>query len=140
MHPSEQADQIEERLIDFGVRIISLSQALPQTYAGTHVARQMLRSGTAPAPHYGEARGAESRDDFVHKLRLALKELNETQIWLKMARRARLAADPTVASAVDECRQLSRILNASIRTTRRNARNLAVPRLTNNAPAVLPGQ
>lgn len=124
MNPNEQADRIEERLIDFGVRIINLTGELPGTYAGTHIAKQMLRSGTVPAPNYGEARGAESRDDFAHKLGIALKELNETQIWLKTARRARLVADRAIDPVVDECRQLARILNTSIHTTRRNARNL----------------
>jgi len=122
MHTNEHpAARIEERLIDFAVRVIRLCEGLPKTYAGDHISRQVLRSGTAPAPHYGEARGAESRADFVHKLRIALKELNETNIWLKMLVRARLAASATIDPAIDEGRQLSRILTASIRTARRNA-------------------
>src|SRR2546425_5313472 len=63
-----KGDELEERLIDFAVRIIKLSARLPKTPAGKHVAGQILRSGTSPAPNYGEARGAESRADFVHKL------------------------------------------------------------------------
>jgi four helix bundle protein len=121
IHP---ADRIEERLIDFAVRIIGLCEDLPKNYASDHIARQVLRSGTAPAPHYGEARGAESRADFIHKLRIALKELNETNIWLKMLVRARLAANDAIAPVIDEGGQLSKILSASIRTTRRNAGNL----------------
>ena len=74
-HPS---DQLEDRLIDFAVRIIAISGKLPASYASEHISRQILRSGTSPAPNYGEARGAESRADFVHKLKIALKELNET--------------------------------------------------------------
>jgi len=62
-----QADDLEERLIDFAVRIVRLSSSLPRTPAGKHVASQILRSGTSPAPNYGEARGAESHADFVHK-------------------------------------------------------------------------
>ena len=65
-----RADKLEERLIDFAVRIVVLSANLPKTPAGKHVARQILRSGTSPAPNYGEARGAESHADFVHKLRI----------------------------------------------------------------------
>jgi len=67
------ADQLEERLIDFAVRIVHLSARLPKTPAGRHVAGQILRCGTSPAPNYSEARAAESRADFVHKLRAVLR-------------------------------------------------------------------
>jgi len=83
-HPQSQADALEDRLINFSVRIIKLSASLPKTPAGKHVAGQILRSGTSPAPNYGEARGAESHNDFVHKLRIVPKELNETSIWLRV--------------------------------------------------------
>ncbi len=79
-----KADELVERLIDFAVRIINLSASLPKTAAGKHIAGQILRSGTSPAPNYGEARGAESHADFIHKLRIVLKELNETSIWLRV--------------------------------------------------------
>src|SRR6266513_2270751 len=82
--PQSQADVLEERLIDFAVRIIKLSARLPNNGAGRHIAGQILRSGTSPAPNYGEARGAESSADFVHKLCIVLKELNETYIWLRV--------------------------------------------------------
>lgn len=119
---NDQADLIENRLIDFGVNIIHLAGQLPVTFAGEHISKQILRSGTAAAPNYGEARGAESRADFVHKLGIALKELNESQVWLKMARRAGLVAGEAASSLQDECSQLARILNASIHTARRAAR------------------
>jgi four helix bundle protein len=119
-HP---ADQIEDRLIDFAVRIIAICGSLPPSYASEHISRQILRSGTSPAPNYGEARSAESRADFIHKLKIALKELNETRVWLKMTQRARLMGKDIAEPALDECRQLSRMLSASIQTARRNARN-----------------
>ncbi len=75
-----RADELEERLIDFAVRIVKLSSGLPRTSAGKHIAGQIMRSGTSPAPNYGEAGGAESHADFVHKLRIVLRELNETSI------------------------------------------------------------
>jgi len=78
------ADELEDRLIDFAVRIIKLSTRLPKTPAGRHIAGQILRCGTSPAPNYGEARGAESRADFVHKIRVVFKELNETLLWLRI--------------------------------------------------------
>ena len=80
-----RGDDIEERLIDFAVMMIALCEKMPETRAGRHVAGQLVRSGTSPAPQYGEARGAESRRDFVHKLRICLKELNESRIWLEIA-------------------------------------------------------
>ena len=76
------ADKLQRRLVSFAVKIIELVVHLPKTAAGRHVLGQILRSGTSPAPNYGEAWGAESRAAFVHKLRIAVKELNETGIWL----------------------------------------------------------
>ena len=83
-----RADELEERLIDFAVRVIRLSASLPNTAAGKHIAGQILRSGTSPAPNYGEARGAESHADFTHKLGIVLKELNESSIWLRVIERS----------------------------------------------------
>src|SRR5213594_3676794 len=83
-----RADRLEQRLVDFAVRIVILSANLPKTPAGKHVAGQIMRSGTSPAPNYGEARGAESHADFVHKLGIVLKELNE--IWLRVIERSRI--------------------------------------------------
>jgi len=84
LDPQTLADQLEERLIDFAVRIIKVSNRLPKTPARKHISGQILRCGTSPAPNYGEARGAESRADFVHKMRIVFKELNETSIWLRI--------------------------------------------------------
>src|SRR6266545_3093491 len=88
--PRSQADLLEERLVDFAVRIVKLSASLPKNAEGRHIAGQMLRPGTSPAPNYGEARGAESLSDFIHKLRIVLKELNEISIWLRMIQRSEL--------------------------------------------------
>ena len=78
MGDSAKANELEDRLIDFAVRIIKVADALPKSAAGKHVSRHLLRSGTSPAPNYAEARAGESSADFVHKLKIALKELNET--------------------------------------------------------------
>ncbi len=110
------ADALQERLVLFAVKIIDLVAYLPKTIAGRHVAGQVLRSGTSPAPNYAEARGAESRADFVHKLRIAVKELNETGIWLLIILKARMASDLLVTGLVKENRELACILSASIRT------------------------
>ncbi len=110
------ADAFQERLVLFAVRIIDLVTCLPKTTAGRHIAGQILRSGTSPAPNYAEARGAESRADFVHKLRIAVKELNETGIWLLIILKARMAPEALVSDLARENRELARILSASIRT------------------------
>ncbi len=113
-----KATEIENRLIDFAVRIINLADALPKTPSGRHIGRQLLRSGTSPAPNYAEARGAESNADFVHKLTIALKELNESCVWLKMICRAGLMNETRIAPLIDENEQLCRILNASVKTAK----------------------
>jgi four helix bundle protein len=114
-----KADELEERCIDFAVRIIKLSAQLPKTPAGKHVAGQILRSGTSPAPNYGEARGAESHADFVHKLRVVLKELNETSIWLRVIERSHMLRKELLSDIVGENRELCRIFTSSLRTARR---------------------
>src|SRR2546423_14605383 len=103
--PQARANELEERLIDFAVRIVKLSANLPRTPAGKHIAGQILRSGTSPAPNYGEARGAESHADFVHKLRIVLKELNETSIWLRIIERSQLLRGELVADISGENRE-----------------------------------
>ncbi len=112
------ADALQRRLVSFAVKIIELVGHLPRTSAGRHVSSQILRSGTSPAPNYGEARGAESRADFVHKLRIALKELNETGIWLLIILEARMSPTALVENLIREDRELASILGASIRTAR----------------------
>ena len=111
-----RGDDLEDRLVDFAVLIIEICDRFPDTRAGRHIASQLVRSGTAPAPHYGEARGAESRRDFVHKLRICLKELNESRIWLKIALKAKMLPQEDLRKALTECDELCRIVSASIQT------------------------
>jgi|SRR5438309_7784092 len=113
-----RADELEERLIDFAVRIIKLSARLPRNPAGRHIAGQILRSGTSPAPNYGETRGGESPADFVHKLRIVLKELNETSIWLRIIERSELIKRELLVEIINENTELCRIFTASLRTAR----------------------
>jgi four helix bundle protein len=116
--PYSQADELEDRLIDFAVRIVRLSANLPKTSAGRHIAGQIMRSGTSPAPNYGEARGAESNADFVHKLRVVLKELNETSIWLRIIVRSELLRGDLIRDINQENTELCRIFAATLKTTR----------------------
>lgn len=111
-----KGDNIEERLIDFAVRIIKLTESLPDSLTGKHIAGQLLRSGTSPAAHYAEARGAESSRDFVHKLKICLKELNESRVWLKITAKSELIPESRLSDITRESDELCRIINASIKT------------------------
>src|SRR5437867_4875530 len=84
MERDTRADNLEGRLVQFAIDIVKLVGGLPQNFQAKHIAGHLLRSGTAAAPNYGEARAAESRADFIHTLRIALKELNETAVWLRI--------------------------------------------------------
>jgi len=113
-----KGDNIEERLIEFAVRVIRVCDTLPKTYTGRHIHNQLIRSGTSPAPNYAEARGAESSKDFIHKLKIVLKELNESRVWLKIIIRAELISQALLHELIDECDQLCRIISSSIQTAR----------------------
>jgi len=113
----ERKFDLQERFIDYAVRIIKLSEALPETKAGKHVSSQILRSGTSPAPNYGESQSAESPADFVHKLKVALKELRETEIWLKIIMRAQMVKPAAlVEPLLRETDELIAILFKSVET------------------------
>ena len=112
------ADELEERLIDFAVRVVKLSTRLPRTAAGKHIAAQILRSGTSPAANYGEARGAESRADFAHKVGIVLKELNETSIWLRILERTGIVNPELLTDIIQETKHLCRIFSATLKSTR----------------------
>ncbi len=113
---------LEERLLEFASTIIELSESLPNTRAGNHIAGQVLRSGTSPYPNHGEAEDAESRDDFIHKLKLCLKELRETRRWARLIKRKGWGKDdPTLPFILTESDELIRIFFSSIQTAKRNA-------------------
>ena len=112
---------LEERLLEFASAIIDLSEKLPNSRAGNHIAGQVLRSGTAPYPNHGEAEDAESREDFIHKLKLCLKELRETRRWGRLIKRKAWANDETVLVFIlGEADELIRIFYSSIQTARKN--------------------
>ena len=111
-----KTDQLERRFIAFAASILNLSAKLPKSPQGRHVCSQILRSGTASAANYGEARGAESRADFIHKLRIVFKELNETTIWLEVIARSSMLPPDATAPVVAENRELCRVIAASIKT------------------------
>ena len=112
---------LEERLIDFAVHIIEISENLNNTPAGRHISGQIVRSGTSPALHYGEAQSAESRSDFIHKLKVLLKELRETLVGLKIIKRVPLTNKiEIIECGLIECNELIAIFNKSIETAKKN--------------------
>src|SRR5262245_37901648 len=115
------SDQLEERLIEFAAEIVTFSADLFGTAAGKHIAMQILRSGTAPAPNYAEARGAESRADFIHKLGIVQKELNETSVWLRILRRINLGKEDLLVGIFQENVELAKIITKSIMTAKKRA-------------------
>lgn len=108
---------LEERFISFAVRVIRVAEALPKTATGIHVRNQLIRSGTSPAPNYGEAQAAESRADFIHKFKIILKELRETRIWLLITVHAGLVKPTTLLDPLlEENRALIAIAVTSLKT------------------------
>lgn len=108
---------LEERLLEFSVRTIRLTRNIEPSEARRHVANQLLRSSTSPLANHGEAQGAESVKDFIHKLKISLKELRETQRWLKLIKRVPLVEKLSLLEdLLGETDQLIRIFVASINT------------------------
>ena len=115
---------LEPRLLEFAAVIIDVSEKLPATRAGSHIAGQLLRAGTSPYGNHGEAQTPESMDDFIHKMKICLKELRETRRWLRLIeRKAWLDSDSQLLFLLRECEELVRIFNASIQTAERNKLN-----------------
>lgn len=106
---------LEDRLIDFAVRICALTDRFPTTPIAKHVTAQLTRSGTSPFANYGEAQAAESRQDFIHKLKVCLKELRETQAWLRFVERMNFCPED-IGAVRRECDELVAILVTSLRT------------------------
>jgi len=117
-HRGDKGDDLSGRLLDFTVHIIRLVQALPNSPVGKHIGGQLLRSGTSPGSNYEEARGAESRADFVHKLGIVLKELKETRFWLRVILRASVLDSSRVEPILCECEELCAIMAKSILTAK----------------------
>ncbi len=116
--------ELEGRLIDFAVAIIKLAESLPNTFAGKHISGQIIRSGTSPALNYGEAQSAESRKDFIHKIKVILKELRETLISLKIILKCKLISDQGfLLGLVTENNELISIFVKSVETATNNEKN-----------------
>lgn len=113
-----KGDNIFDRLVKIGVQAIELAQALPSTPSAKHVGHQLVRSATSAGANYQEARGAESRNDFTHKLGVALKETREAHYWLRLVQDAGMTAEDRLGPLLRETQELTQILASSIRTVK----------------------
>ncbi len=111
-------EELSNRLLDFAARVGKVVDALPDTRMGRHVAGQLLRSGTSPAPNYEEGCAAESRADFTHKLSICLKELKESRCWIRLIVKAELLPESQMKLILDEADQLCNIVAKSLITAR----------------------
>jgi four helix bundle protein len=112
---------LEERLINFAVMIIKITESMPKTRTGNHLSSQLLRAGTSPALNYGEAQSGESRKDFIHKIKIVLKELRETLVCLKIIERTKsLKSVEMMHSAIKENNELISIFVRSVETANKN--------------------
>ena len=112
---------LEQRLIDFAVGILKISSTIKINYPGEHLAKQIVRSGTSPALNYAEARAAESANDFVHKVRIVLKELRETYVCLRIIQQADLMKQEknVINTVIKECNELISIFVATTKSMRK---------------------
>lgn len=111
---------LEDRFINLAAEICKIAESIPRTRTGNHVANQLIRSGTAPASNYGEAQGAESRRDFIHKLKICLKELRETMVWMKFLERINYSGNEQFGHIISEVNELIAIIVKSIATAQKN--------------------
>ena len=109
---------MDGRLLRYGARIIRLVENMPATLTCRRIGNQLLRSGMSIGSHYEEAQGAESRSDFIHKLQVALKELRESNYWLRLLVEARTMPSEQMGDIIDESIQLRAILSKAVATAK----------------------
>lgn len=118
---SDKVYDLEDRFVEFAARVVDVVEALPNTRAGNYVAGQLIRCGLAPALLYGEAQSAESRDDFIHKMKIIVKELKESRVCLKLIiRKQMIKPVARLNNLKDECEELVKIVSKSIDTAKKN--------------------
>lgn len=122
MSKVEERRNLNDRLLEYGVRIIKLVESLPKTLVGRRIGDQLLRSGTSAGANYEEAQAAESREDFVHKLQIALKELRESNYWLRLLLRAGVFTPEKMSNLLDEYGQLRAMLSKAVATAKGKAK------------------
>ena len=109
------ANPLQNRLIEFSSSAISISQNIPQNYVGKYLSQQLMRSSISPSLNYAEACSAESRADFIHKMKICLKELKETEVCLALIQR-NVKSNTNIENVLKETDQLIAIFVSSIKT------------------------
>lgn len=115
--------ELSERILEYGTRIVKVVGSMPKTLAGRRIADQLLTCGLSVGANFEEAQAAESHNDFVHKLQIALKELRESGYWLKVVSRSGLLPEKRLAPLLDESGQLVRMLSKGVARAKGKARN-----------------
>ncbi len=118
--------EVSERLLEYGVRAIRVVESLPRTLVGRRIGDQLLRSSISVGANYEEAQGAESREDFVHKLQIALKEVRESYYWLRLLAKAEIVPNNQLSAIMDESNQLRAMLSKAVATTKGKAK-ISIP-------------
>ncbi|MDQ7798832.1 MAG: four helix bundle protein [Candidatus Edwardsbacteria bacterium] len=116
---SLQKNEISERLLNFAANVIKLMSPLAKSAAGFHVSKQLMRSATSAGANYEECCGAESKNDFIHKMQIVLKELKESLYWLRLIRKAQLVPDAQTEGLLNEANELVKIIAKSVITAKR---------------------
>src|SRR5829696_1362170 len=111
---------LEDRLVEYTCRMIDVVEALPNTRTGNYIAGQLIRSCHSPTFNYGEVQGAESRNDFIHKLGICLKELKESRTALKIILRKGMIKKEKISGIYIETEELIAIIAKSIDTAEKN--------------------
>jgi four helix bundle protein len=130
-----KGDDLSERFLDFAARIVKLVTAVPKNQAARHIAGQILRSGRSIGSNYEEARGAESRADFIHRLSISWKEARESWYWLRLMQRAQLIKPIRLAALTQEANEISAILGRSLATAKGKKRPPMRPDPPNQGPS-----
>ena len=112
------SDELSERFLNFAAEIIKLFSLLSKTYVGRHIGGQLVRAATSAGSNYEEARGAESRADFTHKLQIVLKELRESLYWLRLIKRTKLIQSERINPLISEAKELTNIIAKSVVTAK----------------------
>ncbi|MBU2649764.1 MAG: four helix bundle protein [Bacteroidetes bacterium] len=112
--------ELEERLIDFSILIFEISKSVDKEYFGNYLINQLLRSTASAALNYGEAQSAETKKDFIHKIGVVLKELRESDVNLKILKKAKIIEEgDKMHKALDESHQLVSIFYRTVQTARK---------------------
>jgi four helix bundle protein len=118
-----KGDQLSERLLDFVVEVIRVTDGLPKTISGRHIGIQLTRAGTSCGSNYEEGCGAESRSDFIHKMSIVLKELKESRFWLRLIHRTQMLSPKDISPVIGECEELCAVVGKSVSTAKKRKHN-----------------